>query len=154
MEALLDPRITALLQERLPDLEKRVELGRTRSGNVVERRVHCVPIPKIPDAAQAVVKPEMIAWVETARFDLDAGMVDVQIRPAGFRNVFSFQGHMRLEPTGQHACIRRVDAVLEIKIFWVGRYVEDYLVEQIRRNMEVEGEVVREFLDRREKATV
>ncbi len=52
-----------------------------------------------------------------------------------------------LEPA-PGGCTRKVEASLEIKMFVVGKYVEDYLIEEIRRAMEQEGEALRTFLPR------
>lgn len=150
MDAMLDPELNAFLSDgRVPDLKSRKELSRTEERGTIVRRVHCVPVPKIPEVAKSVVKPEMIEWVEEARFDVNRGLITVDIIPAGFKNVFHFKGSMRVDPTPQGGSVRRADAELTIKMLVVGKYVEDYLIEEIRRNMDAEGEALKAFIAQR-----
>ncbi|MEW5849581.1 MAG: DUF2505 domain-containing protein [Myxococcota bacterium] len=145
MDALLHPQLDAFMAERVPDLQSRTELRRVERGNVVERAVRCVPVPKIPEAARHAVKPDMIQWVEESRADRSTGVITVRVIPDSFRSVFDFQGTMRITPQGSGA-LRRVEGQLTIKMLLVGKLVEDYLIEEIRRNMEAEGEALREFV--------
>jgi len=146
LAAMLDPALNAFLAGRVPDLQSRTELDRREERGLIIRRVHCVPVPKIPEVARSIVKPEMIEWIEEARVDVPRGLVTVHITPSGFKNVFSFKGTIRVDALPQGGCVRRADAELGIKMLVVGKYVEDYLIEEIRRNMDAEGNALREFL--------
>lgn len=145
MGAMLHPGLHAFLEHHVPDLRSRTELELSRRGDTVERKVRCVPSTPIPDAARHLVKPEMITWVEEARFDLSRDTVSIQIIPAGFRHVFSFVGRIVLEadPGG---CRRKVTGEVTIRMPVVGKIVEDYLIEEIRRNMDAEGQALGQFM--------
>ncbi len=148
MDAMVHPDLNTFLAARIPDLKERVELSRSASGDQLDRKTRCIPNPdRIPEVARGVVKPEMVGWVEDAHFDFSRNAVKVAITPNGFRDVFRFVGGIHVTPQGA-GCVRRVEASLEIKMFVVGRFVEDYLIEEIRRNMEAEGEALRAFLPR------
>lgn len=145
MEALLHPDVDRFMAANVPDLQSRTELKRTERGSVVERSVRCVPVPKIPEAAQHVVKPDMIQWIEESRADRMTGVISVRVVPDSFKSVFDFTGTMRISgtPGGSQ---RRVEGQLSIKMPFVGKLVEDYLIEEIRRNMTAEGDALRVFL--------
>jgi hypothetical protein len=146
LDAMLHPSLDAFLLPRLADLQDRRELSRVTRGGVVERKTRCVPQPsKIPDVARGVVKHEMVAWVEEARFNLAQRVVAVDVVPNSFRDVFRFKGTIRVDPQGMGS-VRRVEAQLEVKMFVVGRYAEDYLIEEIRRNMLAEGDALAAFM--------
>lgn len=144
--AMLHPSLDPWLLREVTDLQERAELSRQARGDVVERRTRVVPrASKIPEVARGVVKHEMVSWVEDARFDLGRGVVSVGITPQGFRDVFRFKGSIRVDASAD-GCVRRVDAELEVRMLVVGRYVEDWLVEEIRRNMEAEGQALASFM--------
>ncbi|MBI5495074.1 MAG: DUF2505 family protein [Deltaproteobacteria bacterium] len=145
MQAQLHPGLNAFLLTRVPDLLERTELSRTTRGDVVELRTRCVPAPRIPEVARAVVRPELITWVEEARVDLVRGQIRVDITPAGFRDIFRFKGAIQVTAQGTGS-LRRVEASVEIRMLFVGGLVEDYLVQEIRRNMAAEGDALVEFV--------
>lgn len=145
LQAMLHPGLTPWLETRLPDLESRTELGRTVQGDTVLTRVRCVPVARIPEVAKKVVRPEMITWEEHAQINLAAGTVVVNIKPAGFGEVFSFRGHMRVTATDT-GCVREAQGQLEIRMMLVGRLVEDYLGNLIESNMREEAAALGTFI--------
>ncbi len=144
-EAMLHPAMDAFLSGRLPDLEKRTLLELTRSGDHVVRRVRCVPVARIPEAAQAVVKPEMITWVEEAHVDLVRGHADIRIALNGFQDVFSFRGEMSFLPH-RLGCERHARGELGIRMFMVGRLVEEFLGGLVEKNMHAEAQALAVFV--------
>lgn len=148
MDAMVHPDLNAFLVQHIPDLRERTELSRHVQGDLLDRKTRCIPNPeRIPEVARSVVKPEMVGWVEEAHFDFSRHTIKVGIVPNGFRDVFRFKGGMEFVPA-PGGCTRKAEASLEIKMFVVGKYVEDYLIEEIRRAMEQEGEALRAFLPR------
>ena len=146
LAAMLNPALDAFLVQRIPDLQERTEVSRVTRGDLVERKTRVVPqASKIPEVARGVIKHDMVGWVEEARFNLAQRVVTVDILPNSYRDVFRFKGTVRVDPSGDGS-VRKVEGQLDIKIFIVGRYAEDYLIEEIRRNMQAEGDALAAFM--------
>ena len=96
-------------------------------------------------AAQAVLDPGRLSWVEESVHHLDRLTTSFTMVPDHYGDRFSCAGGYRFEADGG-ATIRRGDGDLRVKALLVGRAVEGAIVSGLREHLEEETPLVVDYL--------
>ena len=127
---------------RSRDLVEKKDLG----GGAINWRFRVVAGGNVPAAARSVINDDMLTWFEDARFAPAEHTIYWQITPIKdkVRELLESKGTWRLIPDG--AGTRRViDGLVNIKIPFVGKVAEQFLVSELKRNYDVEPEIQGRF---------
>lgn len=120
-------------------LEHRVE------GEQVVLRVRYGFGGHLSPAAQAVLDPSRLTWVEEAVHDLDAHTTSFELVPDHYGDRFSCRGSYRFEADGSGT--RRIgEGDLRVRALVVGRAVEGAIVSGLREHLEEETPLVVAYL--------
>lgn len=141
---------------RSRDLVEKKDLG----GGVTGWRFKVVAGGEIPVAARKVVSEEMLTWHEDTRFVPVEHTIYWTIVPlsARFRAILDAKGIWKLTPHtfrdqtgrdqtgGDKTGTRRViEGTIHVKIPLIGKIVETFLAEELKKNYTVEPDIQRKF---------
>lgn len=124
-----------------PDvLEHRVD------GDVVTLHIRYRFGGHLSAAAQAVLDPSRLTWVEQSTHDLARRTTTFTLVPDHYGDRFSCQGSYRFEPDGRTASVRRGEGDLRVRALLVGKAVEGAIVSGLREHLAEEVPVVVGYL--------
>lgn len=101
----------------------------------------------IPATARKVLTEEMLTWYEDTRFEPSEHTIHFTIEPIKWAGKFDCHGTWRLIPRGE-GTHRVIEGTLSIPLPLVGRVAESVIVNELKKNYEVESEVQRKFYRR------
>jgi hypothetical protein len=99
---------------------------------------------EIPSAIKKIVPENMFTWWETSRFVPNEHCIYWNISPIIANNKFSGVGSWRLEP-GKNGTTRVIEGVIDVKIPFVGKMIENFIVNELKKNYEIEPDIQRKF---------
>ena len=138
--------LSAMPAFRSRDLVDKTDLG----GGVIGWRFKVVAGGDIPLAARRAVSEDMLTWHEDTRFVPNEHAIYWSIVPlsAKFREILDAKGTWRLTPHsfgGKMGTRRVIEGNIHVKIPLIGKIVETYLAEELKRNYTVEPDIQRRF---------
>lgn len=98
----------------------------------------------LPPAVGKVMPPEMFTWWETSRFVPVEHCIHFNIEPVKMKGKFEGGGKWQLTADGE-GTKRVIEGNMTVKIPFVGKLVESYLVSELKRNYEVEPDLQKKF---------
>lgn len=143
---LNDPELIKMLAGmpafRSRDLVDKKDLG----GGTVEWKFKVVAGGDIPASARRVVSEDMLTWHEDTKFVPAEHTIYWKITPLKekFRDVFSGHGIWKLIPQGQ-GTRRIIEGEITVKMAIVGKIVEQFIVNELKKNYDVEPDIQRKF---------
>ena len=104
----------------------------------------------IPPAARRVVSEDMLTWHEDTRFVPAEHTIYWSIVPlsAKFREILDAKGIWKLTPHSYGAKMgtrRVIEGTISVKMTLVGKIVESFLAEELKKNYDVEPDIQRRF---------
>jgi hypothetical protein len=146
--ALFDAHVYARLEQGMPSVKKIVELERQDDGNTLRRRVHYIPANEVPAFARGSIKPEHLEWIEESTYDRGRKSCEYIIKaniPERWSDRFKSRGGWTLREEGGKVK-RVIEGEVTIKVSLVGGMAERYVVNQVKRNLDEEAEVLKNLL--------
>ena len=140
-----DPALLARLAG-VPGLARR-ELIEARDEGPVRRwrfRVHSDE--DVPAAARAVLRPEMLAWVEESSYDARTHTFAWRIVPDHFRAIAHAHGTAAVAAEGERAVRRRIEGDVRIAVPLLGARIEAMIVARLRRSYDAVARAEAAFL--------
>ena len=125
----------------LPQISTPEVVRHSVTGDRVELALHQRYTGDLPSAAQAVLDPSRLTWVEELVFDLMAGTATTRLVPDHYPDRLTCQGRYRFETAGTGS-IRRLEGDLKVRAPLVGGRVERALVEGLQRHAEGEQDLI------------
>jgi hypothetical protein len=122
-------------------------LDRDEDGDIVRLRLRYRFIGHLPAAAQAVLDPKKLTWVEESTHDLADHTVTWRLVPDHYGDRFRATGESQLRAEGE-VCVRRTEGSLVVKTPFVGRLVERALVSGLQEHLEAEAPLVEAWVAR------
>ncbi len=148
-DTLTDPAIDRYLVEHIPEVKSR-ELVETREeGDIVERTVKASLNPTIPGFVRSIVSADMFVWKEVLTGNKKTKTIDMTISPIKMADKFKFTGRIEVKDTPDGGSCRDLVGKVEVLIPIVGKTAEKFMVEELRKNMVLEGNAVAEYLESR-----
>lgn len=131
---------------RSRDLVEKKDLG----GGTTGWRFKVVAGGAIPPAARRVVSEDMLTWHEDTRFVPAEHTIYWSIVPlsAKFREILDAKGIWKLTPHSYGAKMgtrRVIEGTISVKMTLVGKIVESFLAEELKKNYDVEPDIQRRF---------
>lgn len=105
---------------------------------------------QLPPAIQKILSEDMFAWWEESKFYPDEHCIRWSISPLFKQVSFNGNGIWRLEKEGK-GTRRVIEGEISVKIPFVGKLVENYLISELKRNFEVEPEIQKSFYEKMQK---
>jgi hypothetical protein len=90
-------------------------------------------------AARAMLDPDRLTWVQASQHDLATGRVVFRILPDHYPDRLSCQGRYRVDPDGEHACLRTVETDVRVRAPLVAGQVERALLEGLARELDAQA---------------
>lgn len=145
-----------------PDLnEKLAEMPAFRSRDLIEEKrlkngeIHwsfkVVAGGDIPPAVQKVISKDMFSWVENTRFVPDEHCIYWSIEPLISKGKFEGKGTWLLEST-KKGTRRTIEGDISVKIPLIGKIAESFIVNELKRNYEVEPKIQQTFYNKMKKS--
>jgi len=91
----------------------------------------------VPASMQKLLPDNLLTWMETSRFVPNDHAIHWQIEPLIAKGKFEGKGSWALSKKGK-GTKRVIDGEISVKIPFVGKVIESFIVEQLRRSYEVE----------------
>lgn len=117
---------------------------KTTSDGGTEWRFKVVAGGNVPPAVQRVVSEDMFTWHETSRFSPSEHCIHWNIEPIQTKVKFSGGGTWKLSEA-QGGTHRVIEGEIKVGIPFVGKLVEGFIVNELKRNYEVEPALQEEF---------
>ena len=114
-------------------------------GPTVHLQLRMRFVAPLSAAAQAVIDPARLSWVQDERYDLAARRASVVFRPDHYANRFSCTGGYEFSAEGG-GCVRIVEGDLRIRMPLVGGQVDRALVSGLREHVAEEQPLVARWL--------
>ena len=140
---LNDPELLAMAKT-IPNLAGRELVSYREDGKLRSWVFRNTASGEIPEAARALVKPEMLTWNEESTWDLDAHAFTWRIVPEHFAHLLDAHGSWSLTEEGARTH-RVIDGELRVKVPLVGRLIEEVIVGRVKQSFEAEASVQRRF---------
>lgn len=99
---------------------------------------------EIPPAVQKILSPDMFSWWENSHFIPSEHCIQFTIEPLVAKGKFDGGGRWQLFKQG-NGTRRVIEGEMNVKIPFVGKIVETFLVSELKRNFEVEPEIQTRF---------
>lgn len=143
----------------LPDVKEIRALSREEEGAIASLKNEWVAATEIPKVAQAVVKPEMLQWLDFAKWDAEAFTCDWRIETKMFTEQVRCQGHNTyVEADDGESCVLQIRGELSVSLkgvpgvprFLAGRvapHVERFVVDMLTPNLLSVAKGLQAFLD-------
>ncbi len=125
---------------RSRDLIEKQEL---ESGEV-HWRFKVIAGGEFPPAVTKIISPEMFTWWENSHFVPAEHCIHFNIEPLKAQGKFEGSGQWRLIKQG-NGTKRVIEGEMNVKIPFVGRIVESFLINELKKNYEVEPDIQTRF---------
>lgn len=136
----LNDALDAMPAFRSRTLENERDLG----DGVTEWSFRVVAGGQLPKPAQKIVKGDMLSWLEVSKFVPSEHCIYWRIEPDAFKGKFEGSGTWKLEDKAG-GTRRTIEGTISVKIPIVGKIIEKFLVEEMKKNYDVEPRLQREF---------
>ncbi len=143
------PELIASL-DKMPAFRSRtLESREDGPDGVITWRFRVVAGGDIPKPAQRVLSEEMLTWFEESRFVPGEHTIYWTIEPIAdrFRRNLKCDGIWKLIPNGE-GTRRVIEGSMTIKYPLIGAFAETYLVNELKKNYDVEPEIQETFYRR------
>ena len=149
-EHLNHPELNEMMSN-MPAFRSRelVETQKMNSGEIIWR-FKVVAGGEIPPAVQKVLSADMFSWWENSRFVPSEHCIHFNIEPVVAKGKFEGGGRWQLYEHGK-GTRRVIEGEMNVKIPFVGKLVEGFLVNELKRNFEVEPEIQSKFYAKMKK---
>ena len=140
------PELIAMLKGmpafRSRDLVEKKDLG----GGRVNWRFKVVAGGEIPASARRAISEDMLTWHEDTRFEPTEHTIHWTIVPIKEKvaNILEAKGIWKLIPSGQ-GTKRVIEGTITVKVPIVGRVVEQFIANELKKNYDVEPDIQRKF---------
>lgn len=142
----LNEKLAGMPAFRSRSLEERKELP---NGEIVWR-FKVVAGGNLPPTIQKILSEEMFAWWEESHFYPVEHCIRWSISPLFKQVAFTGNGIWRLEKENK-GTRRVIEGEICVKVPFVGKLVENYLINELKRNYEVEPELQTSFYEKMKK---
>lgn len=136
----LNEKLAGMPAFRSRVLEEKIE----QSNGEIIWRFKVVAGGNLPPTIQKILSEEMFAWWEESHFYPEEHCIRWSISPLFKQVSFSGAGIWRLEKEGK-GTRRVIEGEISVKVPFVGKLVENYLISELKRNYEVEPRLQTEF---------
>lgn len=99
---------------------------------------------ELPPAIAKLVSPDMMTWIETSHFKKDEHCIEFHIEPIKGKDKFEGGGTWRMIKDGK-GTKRIIEGTFNVKVPFVGKVFESFLVAELKKNYEIEPELQRQF---------
>lgn len=148
--AVADAFTEAALYEALGTLPKLGQpelLERRERGDVVHVEVRYRFMGDLSAAAQAILDPSKLTWVEVSDHDLTTLAVAFKLKPDHYPDRLSCAGTYRFDAgPGGEGTVRTTQGDLRVRALLVASQVEKAIVSGLSEHLDAEAAVVDEFL--------
>jgi hypothetical protein len=153
LKVLDDPGLYPRLESSMPGLQRIEPLERTEDEREIRRRVRYTPRVegKIPSFGRALVRPEMLSWVEESTLDKSARRIAYRILPnlpEAWRERFESRGTYDVVPSGR-GILRRIAGEVHVRVPIFGRTVEKMLIKEVEENFRAEAGTLAQMIAER-----
>lgn len=138
----LNKKLAAMPAFRSRTLEEKEDLP----NGEVRWRFKVVAGGAVPPAIQKILSEDMFAWWEESRFVPEEHCIFWTISPLFKQVHFHGEGMWRLNKSGR-GTKRVIEGEITVKVPFVGKLVENYLIGELKANFDVEPEVQKEFYE-------
>ncbi|NJK88270.1 MAG: hypothetical protein HC923_02010 [Myxococcales bacterium] len=153
------PRPACGARPHLPNIERITVQSRSDEGSVARIVNRWVAKAEVPSVARAVVKPEMMVWLDHAVWNQDRWEVEwriehatfaEQVKCGGLNRYFEDGAHTRIEIRGDLSVdAARLPGVPRLLAGTVAPVIERFIVATIRPNLVSTADGVRAYLRER-----
>lgn len=127
--------------EELPNVKSRKVLKEKWEGDKKYITVEWCAHGEIPKAAQRIIKPKMLTWIEESVWDRKERTYLFKIKTHYFTNLVKCFGTVSFHPKGQTKTIKKLDGILEINIPLIGKIMEKAVARHLYINFDKEHEI-------------
>lgn len=99
---------------------------------------------EVPPAISKLVSPDTFTWLEKSRFVPKEHAVYFSIEPIFAKGKFESSGKWTYR-THKKGTVRVLEGEMSVKIPFVGKMIESFLLKELNRNYEVEPEIQAKF---------
>lgn len=99
---------------------------------------------ELPPAISKIVSPDTFTWLEKSRFVPKEHAVYFEIEPLAAKGKFESAGKWS-HKKHNHGTLRVLEGEMTVKIPFVGKMVENFLLNEFKRNYEIEPGIQKEF---------
>jgi hypothetical protein len=115
-------------------------------GKTITRRVHVdPPVGNLPGPVKKAIG-ESLSYDEEGVFDHATKRYTFKIKPSAFGDKSKIAGVMYCEKKGDKKISRVVDMTVEVKVFVVGKLIEDKIVEDLKASYAKAADFTNEFV--------
>jgi hypothetical protein len=127
---------------RSRDLVDKQDLG----DGVVNWKFKVVAGGEIPSSARRVVSEDMLTWHENTKFVPKEHTIYWTIEPLKdkVKDILAANGIWKLIPQGDHTR-RIIEGTITVKVPIVGKVVEQFIANELKKNYDVEPDIQRKF---------
>ncbi len=136
-----DPDFYATLTG-LPKISAPELLDHRASGDKVHISYRQRYTGDLPAAAQTMIDPHKISWIEVVVFDLTAATAATHLKPDHYADRFSCRGQYTFSDLGRGRSSRRLDGDLKIRVPLVGGRVEAALISGLKEHADAERDLI------------
>ncbi|MDA0712382.1 MAG: DUF2505 family protein [bacterium] len=138
------PQLNQMLA-KMPAFRSRdlVEKKELKNGEIIWK-FKVVAGGDIPSSVKKVISPDMFTWWENTHFKPDEHCIHFHIEPLTGASKFEGKGQWKLIKQ-KKGTKRIIEGEMNVKIPFVGKIVESFLIKELKRNYEVEPEIQKEF---------
>jgi hypothetical protein len=116
------------------------------NDDVVERRVEVQPLVENMPAAIKKIIGERFGYVEEGTLDRKQNRYRFRVIPSSMADKTHISGEMRTERIGEQRVRRIVEFGIEVKVFMVGKLVEQKTIDDTRASYEKMAAFFRQYL--------
>ena len=141
------PELNKMLA-KMPSFRSRdlVEEKKDSSGEIVWK-FKVVAGGEIPPAVSKVLSPDMFSWWENSKFLPKEHAIHFSIEPIAANGKFAGNGQWKLSKNGK-GTKRVIEGEMSVKIPFLGKIVETFLVNELKKNYEVEPQIQAQFYEK------
>jgi hypothetical protein len=141
---LNDPALLARFAG-VPGLAHRDLLEANNRGGLRSWRFRVRADEDVPPAARAVLRPELLTWVEESSYDPAARTIAWRIVPDHFRAYAEAHGIATLAPDGDRRVRRTIEGEVRVRVPLLGARIEAMIVERLRRSYDAVARAEADF---------
>lgn len=140
------PKLNEILS-KMPGFRSRdlIEEKQHDSGEI-EWRFQVVAGGNVPPAVQKIISPDMFTWIESSRFVPKEHCIYWEIIPTLARGKFEGKGSWQLSKKGK-GTKRIIEGEVAVKIPFVGKVVESFIVSELKKSYEIEPQLQQQFFE-------
>lgn len=146
---ILHDREFEAFQARELKLKAYDEISATQEGDVVRRRVRVKPQAQLPETIKKLlasyINPDEIGYEEEQEKYLKDYYLKFRIHPPIFADRVRIAGVFSLQELDSSRCLRLLEGDIEISLFGIGRIVEKFILEELRRTYDKIPDIVRRW---------